>query len=183
MLAISTQIIGAAAPGFGDPAIVQPDRNPVGRKLAALHFRRQSIAAPDEIGDRTVVKVAPAAREGLGRGKCADRPFRDRSLDHSSMRASKSHAVHGRPCLRVRLEQVPKQPLGLFQSFVRQHHGFGAPHCVRGPAFLVQSLHRSPVERVPNALSIVPTQEQEHEHAVVDAVGNECHLRTSGSCR
>jgi hypothetical protein len=33
---------------FGDPAIVQPDRNPVGRKLAALHFRRQSIAAPDE---------------------------------------------------------------------------------------------------------------------------------------
>jgi len=82
MLAISTKIIGAAAPGFGDPAIVQPDRNPVGRKLAALHFRRQSIAAPDEIGDRTVVKVAPAAREGLGRGKCADRPFRDRSLDH-----------------------------------------------------------------------------------------------------
>jgi hypothetical protein len=27
-----------------------------------------AVAAPDEIGDRTVVKVAPAAREGLGRG-------------------------------------------------------------------------------------------------------------------
>jgi hypothetical protein len=61
---------------------VQPDRNLVGRKLAALYFRRQSIAAPDEIGDRAVVKVAPAAREGLGRGKCADGPFRDRSLAH-----------------------------------------------------------------------------------------------------
>ena len=90
----------------------------------------------------------------------------------TSMRASKSHAVHGRPCLRVRLEQVPKQPLGLFQSLVRQHHGFGAPHGVRDQAFLVQSFHRSPVERFPNALTIVPTQEQEREHAVVDAVGN-----------
>ena len=73
--------------------------------------------------------------------------------------------------------------LSVFQSFVRQHHGFGAPHGVRDQAFLVQSFHRSPVERFPNALTIVPTQEQEREHAVVDAVGNDCHLRTSGSCR
>jgi hypothetical protein len=61
---------------------VQPDGDLIGRELAALHFRRQSIATPDEIGDRAIVKVALAARKGLGRRKRADRPFRDRSLDH-----------------------------------------------------------------------------------------------------
>jgi hypothetical protein len=82
VLAVSAPVVGAAAPCFGDPAVVQSDGNLIGRKLAALHFRRQSIVAPNEFGNGPVVEVVPPAREGFGRGKCANRPFRDMSLDH-----------------------------------------------------------------------------------------------------
>src|SRR6266576_1533265 len=40
--------------------------------------------------------------------------------------------------------------------------------------------YRSPVERLPNTLTIVPPQQQEREHTVIDAVGFDCpspHLR------
>src|SRR5262249_51874166 len=37
-------------------------------------------------------------------------------------------------------------------------------------AFLVESFHRSPVERLPNALTIVPPQQQQREHAVINSV-------------
>jgi hypothetical protein len=82
MLAISSPVVGAAAPCFGDPAIVQPDGNLVGCKLAALHFRRQSIDTPNEIRNGPVAKVAVAARERFRRGERPDGLFPYRSLDH-----------------------------------------------------------------------------------------------------
>ena len=83
MFAKSAPIIGAGATRFRYSTVVQPDRNLIGVKLTGFHFRRQSVAALDQIRNRSVVKVAPAACKGFGRRERADHRSCDDSPHHA----------------------------------------------------------------------------------------------------
>ena len=43
----------------------------------------------------------------------------------------------------------------------------------------MQSIHRVPVERLPNPLRVVPPQQKQRKHAVIDSVGID---RYAGTC-
>ncbi len=71
--------------------------------------------------------------------------------------------------LTLCLKQISKQSFGLLQSFVRQDNRFGVPYRVGDQALLVQPLHRVPVERLPNALTVMPPQQKQRQHTVINS--------------
>jgi hypothetical protein len=85
--------------------------------------------------------------------------------------------------LTLCLKQISKQSFGLLQSFVCQDNGFGAPYRVGDQALLVQPLHRVPVERLPNALTVMPPQQKQRQHTVINSVGIDWHGTPGNCCR
>src|SRR6266446_3020969 len=77
--------------------------------------------------------------------------------------------------LTLCLKQISKQSFGLLQSFVRQDNRFGVPYRVGDQALLVQPLHRVPVERLPDALTVMPPQQKQRQHTVINSVGIDRH--------
>lgn len=183
MLAISAPIVGAGTMRVCNAAIVQPERDLVRLELAALHFRRQSVAALNEIGNGSVIKIALTAGKGFGTCECADRLLRHGPLSDLSCLRRCVHVDANRQirCMFIThrsgacLKQIPKQSLSLPQPFVCQNHRFGAPYWVRDQALLVESIHRIPIERLPNPLTVVPPQQKQRKHAVIDSVGIDRH--------
>ncbi len=72
-------------------------------------------------------------------------------------------------------EQFLEQSLGSLQSLICQDDRFAAPGGVGDHPLLVQPIHRIPGERLPNALAIVPPEQEQCEHAVIDFVNVDCH--------
>ncbi len=141
----------------------------------------------NEIRNGSVIKIALTAGKGFGARKRADRLLRHGPLSDLPCLRRRIHLDTNRQirCMlfrhrsRVCLKQIPKQSLGLLQPFVCQNYRFGAPDGIRDQALLMQSIHRVPVERLPNPLRVVPPQQKQRKHAVIDSVGID---RYAGTC-
>jgi hypothetical protein len=73
VLAGIAPFVRAGAGGRGDPAVIEPYRDPVGIDIAAGHRRADRVAPGHEVRHGAVVAIGAAAREHRGFGEGADR--------------------------------------------------------------------------------------------------------------
>jgi hypothetical protein len=146
-------------------------------------FATPRLAAQAQIGGSSVAKSAPAHANDLAVAHQELRFFDMRRL--ATLFDFRPAAILPRNCKSFghcrrsgsgfSREQFLEQSLGSLQSFIRQDDRFGAPGGVGDHPLLVQPIHRIPGERLPNAVAIVPPEQEQREHAVIDSVSVDCH--------